>query len=129
MKRQNYNDVFTGGVESVVNNIESARHFLQSLAKTYKGKDSWVVEGENHVNVGLPLGINGTAFAVKSPMICTKAVVFPSKKTAEEWGMDCHLVYSDGKPVGNSPVKADEFFERETRNCEFLLSLLNRQDG
>ena len=124
MTKQNMNDIFTGGVDAVVNSLESAKHSLQSLAKTNKGKDAWVVEGENHVNVGLPLGINGTAFAVKSPTTCARAVMFPSKKAAEEWGVDYNLVYSDGKPVENHPVKADEFFEREAKECEGLLSLI-----
>ena len=127
MTKQNINDVFTGGVDAVINNIESAKHFLQSLANTHKGKDTWVVEGVNHINVGFRLGLNGTAFAVKSPTTCSKAVIFPSKKKAEQWGVDYHLVYSDGKPVENHPVKADEFFERETKECKRLLAVLSME--
>lgn len=57
---------------------------------------------------------------------CSRAWVFPSKKTAEEWGVDYHLVYSDGNPVENHPAKADEFFERESKECERLLSVLSK---
>ncbi|MGM9777711.1 MAG: hypothetical protein ACI3ZD_05190 [Prevotella sp.] len=106
--------------------MESAKHFLLSLANTHKGKDTWVVEGETHINVGLPLGINGTMFAVRSPMTCSRAVIFPNKKTAEQWGVDYHLVYSDGNPVENHPAKADEFFERESKECEHLPSVLSK---
>ena len=48
--------------------IEDNIKKLESLANIYKDKFWFVVESEHHVNVGKGHGLNGTAFAVKSPV-------------------------------------------------------------
>ena len=119
--------IFTGNIEDLVCNLESSLHLLQNLAHPHKGKETCVVEGKEHIFVGLPLGINGTAFTVKCPNTCVHAVVFPSEKTAEEWGVDCHLMYSDGNTIENHPVNAGEFFEKAANECKDLLYFLKQQ--
>ena len=123
----NNSSIFTGSIEDIVCNLESSLHLLQNLAHTHKGKKTCVVEGKEHIFVGLPFGINGTAFTVKCPNTCVHAVVFPSEKTAEEWGVDYHLMYSDGKNIENRPVNAGEFFEKAANECKDLLYFLKQQ--
>lgn len=123
----NNSSIFTGSIEDLISNLESSLHLLQNLAHTHKGKGTCVVAGKEHIFVGLPLGINGTAFTVKCPNTCVHAVVFPSEKTAEEWGVDYHLMYSDGNTIENHPVNAGEFFEKAANQCKDLLCFFKHQ--
>ena len=118
------------------NKIDDSIKKLQYLAKLYSGKDYWVVESDNHVNVGESHGLNGTSFAVKSPLSCTCVSIWETKEKAEQYGADYYLVDGRDKPIYMRFTKAYDFFIREAENAKDLLVFIkertnnnNNQEG
>jgi hypothetical protein len=101
--------------------IEDNIKKLESLANIYKDKFWFVVESEHHVNVGKGHGLNGTAFAVKSPVSLCNAVVFRTKEDALKNGVDYYLIDGEGKPIYMNVTPASEFFAREVTNYKKVL--------
>lgn len=101
--------------------LEDCLSKLQTLSQLYSNKDGWIVESKNHVNVGANNGLNGTAFAVKSPLSCTCAIVWATEEEAEKQGMDYYLVDKNGKAIYTKVTKAADFFTSELEECNELL--------
>lgn len=80
----------------------------------------WVVSSENHVYVGKEHGLNGTGFAVKSPISCCNAVVF---RTEEEALLhtNCCLYDGNGTAISLYTDLASEFFSKEIDSTKKLL--------
>lgn len=104
--------------------LEEDLQHLQNLQEIYSKKEGWVVESENHVNVGDGNGLNGTAFAVKSPMSCMYAQVWNTQEEAEKHGADYYLVDGKNDPIYMSFTKAHDFYTREVENTKRLLIYL-----
>lgn len=104
--------------------LEEDLQHLQNLQEIYSKKEGWVVESENHVNVGDGNGLNGTAFAVKSPMSCRYAQVWNTQEEAEKHGADYYLVDGKNDPIYMIFTKAHDFFTREVENTKRLLIYL-----
>lgn len=101
--------------------IEDEIKKLQTLKEIYASKDGWIVESENHVNIGDGNGLNGTAFAVKSPMSCSAAVVWNTKEDAEKYGADYYLIDGANKPIYMRFTKAVDFFSKEIDKYKEML--------
>lgn len=104
--------------------LEEDLQHLQNLQEIYSKKEGWVVESENHVNVGDGNGLNGTAFAVKSPMSCRYAQVWNTQEEAEKHGADYYLVDGKNDPIYMIFTKAHDFYTREVENTKRLLIYL-----
>lgn len=104
--------------------LEEDLQHLQNLQKIYSKKEGWVVESEHHVNVGENNGLNGTAFAVKSPMSCRYAQVWNTQQEAEKHGADYCLVDGKNEPIYMIFTKAHDFYTREIENTKKLLVFL-----
>lgn len=104
--------------------LEEDLQHLQNLQEIYSKKEGWVVESENHVNVGDGNGLNGTAFAVKSPMSCRYAQVWNTQEEAEKHGADYYLVDGKNDPIYIIFTKAHDFYTREVENTKRLLIYL-----
>ena len=104
--------------------LEEDLQHLQNLQEIYSKKEGWVVESENHVNVGDGNGLNGTAFAVKSPMSCRYAQVWNTQEESEKHGADYYLVDGKNDPIYMIFTKAHDFFTREVENTKRLLIYL-----
>lgn len=101
---------------------------LQSLAKIYSTeKHGYVVESEHHINVGNEQGLNGTAFAVKSPLASKHAVVWNTEADAEKHGCDYYIVDGDNNPLTMKITKASEFFAREADTYKKVLLFIKKQ--
>ncbi|MGN1216921.1 MAG: hypothetical protein ACI4TD_02980 [Phocaeicola sp.] len=104
--------------------LEEDLQHLQNLQEIYSHKEGWIVESEHHVNVGERNGLNGTAFAVKSPMSCRYAQVWNTQQEAEKQGADYYLVDGNNKPIYMIFTKAHDFYTREIENTKELLVFL-----
>lgn len=100
---------------------------LQNLQETYRNKAGWIVESANHVNVGDGNGLNGTAFAVKSPMACCNAMVWESEKDAEKQGVDYYLIDGKGEPICMKITNAYNFYTREVEKTKKLLVFISQK--
>lgn len=105
---------------------DDLRH-LQNLQETYRNKAGWIVESANHVNVGDGNGLNGTAFAVKSPMTCCNAMVWESEKEAEKQGVDYYLIDGKGEPIYMKITNAYNFYTREVEKTKKLLVFISQK--
>lgn len=101
--------------------IEDNIKRLESLANICKDKSWFVVESEHHVNVGKGHGLNGTEFAVKSPVSSYNAVVFHTKEDALKNGVDYYLIDGGGKSIHMNVTLASEFFAREATSYKKVL--------
>lgn len=108
-------------MKELINLIEENILILQDLKKTYSTKEGWVVEGENHINVGEGYGLNGTAFSVKCPQTSTKVKVWDTRELAEKHGADYYLVDGNNRPVQMVITNAYDFFSREIEKYKKLL--------
>ena len=106
---------------------EDVKH-LQNLQQIYSQKEGWVVESEHHVNVGESNGLNGTAFAVKSPMVCCNAMVWESEKEAEKQGVDYYLIDGKGEPIYMKITNAYNFYTREVEKTKKLLVFISQKN-
>ena len=94
---------------------------LTELSRTYANQKGYVVESENHVNVGMSHGLNGTDFTVKTAATCCMAQVFDTRELAEKYGCDYNLVDGAGRPIEMRITAAGEFFQREADRAQSLL--------
>lgn len=99
---------------------EDLKH-LQNLQNIYSQKEGWIVESENHVNVGDGNGLNGTAFAVKSPLSCRCVQIWDTMEEAEKHGANYYLIDGKSHPVYMKFTKAYYFFSREIEKTKELL--------
>ena len=104
--------------------LEEDVKYLQNLQQIYSQKEGWVVESEHHVNVGESNGLNGTAFAIKSPMSCRYAQIWNTREEAEKHGADYYLVDGKNDPIYMIFTKAYDFFTREIENTQHILIYL-----
>jgi len=110
------------------NSLMSAMERLVILSETYKMKDAYVVESENHVNVGQERGLNGTSFTVKSVFSSCYAVVYNTREEAEKYGADYYLLEYNMKPIHMRFIKASEFFSRELKEAEELMKFVTENE-
>lgn len=106
--------------------LENDLKKLEILKEIYADRQGWVVESENHVNVGDGHGLNKTAFAVKAPMSCACAVVFDTQEKAEKEGVNYYLVDGNNKPVYMKVVKASDFFNKAVESAKGLLLFIKQ---
>lgn len=86
----------------------------------------WVVESENHINVGQGYGLNGTDFNVKSALSCASPAIWDNKEDAEKYGFDPYLVDGKGEPITMKTTKAVEFFTREIKKAKEISDLIDK---
>lgn len=115
-------------MKAIQKRLEENIKSLEELKDIYSSKDGWIVESENHVNVGDGNGLNGTAFAVKSPMASKEAVVWNTKELAEKYGADYYLVDGNNKPIQMKFTKAYDFFSREVETYKRLLIFIQNNN-
>lgn len=108
-------------MKSVMKTLREKTAQLEKLADTYTRNKGWVVESENHVNVGMGHGLNGTEFAVKTAFSCCMAQVYDSREAAEKYGCDYYLVDGAGRPIEMRITAAGDFFAREAGRARSLL--------
>ena len=112
--------------QEMVRTIKESIKSLQILKTIYASKEGWIIESKNHVNVGDDDGLNGTAFAVKSPMTSKNAKVWATEELAEKYGADYFLVDGNNKPIRIASTKAYDFFNREIETYKKILVLLTK---
>ena len=105
----------------------SAIERLVILSETYSTKDAYVVESENHVNVG-ERGLNGTSFTVKSADSSCYAVVYNTKEDAEKYGADYYLIDGHNEHIYMRLTKASEFFSHELKEAEKLMKFITEHE-
>lgn len=115
-------------MKAIQKRLEENIKSLEVLKNIYSSKDGWIVESENHVNVGDNNGLNGTAFAVKSPLASKEAVVWDTKELAEKYGADYYLVDGNNQPIQMKFTKAYDFFSREIETYKELLIFIQKNN-
>lgn len=71
--------------------------------------NGWVVESDNHVNVGQGYGLNGTDFNVKCALSCANSVIWNSEEEAMKYGFDLYLVDGKGQKLTMTATKVSDF--------------------
>lgn len=106
--------------------LENNLKKLQSLAQYYQTHlDQWVIESEHHVHIGKG-GLNGTDYAVKSPLACCEATRFKTAQEAEN-NIDHYIVDGLNKPIEFHIELCSDFFAREAENTKKLLVFINER--
>ena len=117
-------------MNTLMKTLKENIHRLEELEETYAWRKGYVVESENHVNVGMGHGLNGTEFTVKTAGSCRMAQVFDTRETAEKYGCDYCLTDGYGEPVTMRITPAVEFFAREAALArKLLLFVQGTQEG
>ena len=86
--------------------------------------NGWVVESENHVNVGQGYGLNGTDFNVKCALSCANPVIWDTEADAMKYGFN-HLVDGKDNPIELKTTKTVEFFTREIKKAKEISNLID----
>ena len=87
--------------------------------------NGWVVESENHINVGQGYGLNGTDFNAKCALACANPVIWDTEADAMKYGFDQHLVDGKGNPIELQATKTVEFFTREIKKAKEVSNLID----
>lgn len=88
--------------------------------------NGWVVESDNHVNVGQGYGLNGTDFNVKCALSCANPVIWDSEEEAMKYGFDLYLVDGKGQKLTMTATKASDFFPREIKKSKEISDLIDK---
>lgn len=91
--------------------------------------NGWIVESENHVNVGQGYGLNGTDFNVKCALTCASPVIWDNKEDAERYGFEPYLVDGKGELITMKATKVVEFFTREIKEAKKVSDLIDKYLG
>lgn len=116
--------------QDIINNLLNA---VEELKINVSATECWVVRGGNgnknirdaYVFVGdSPCGLNGTQFAVISPMMATRAVTFESREQAEKYGYNHYLLDGNDKPIYMRTQRLSDFAKEMLKEAEELLQML-----
>lgn len=91
--------------------------------------NGWIVESENHVNVGQGYGLNGTDFNVKCALACANPVIWNCEEDAIRYGFNPYLVDGNGEVIKMKATKSTEFFTREIKEAKKVSDLIDKYLG
>jgi hypothetical protein len=98
-------------------------HQMEILMKD--NPNGWVVESENHINVGQGYGLNGTCFNVKCASTCANPVIWDNELDAMKYGFNQHLIDGKGDSIELQATKTVEFFTREIKKAKEISNLID----
>lgn len=88
--------------------------------------NGWIVESENHINVGQGYGIKGTGFDVKCVTSCANPVIWDTEKDAIKFGFNPYLFDGKNEPIKMKATKAVDFFSREIKKAKEISDLIDK---
>lgn len=88
--------------------------------------NGWIVESENHVNVGQGYGLNGTDFNVKCALSCANPVIWDSESDAMKYGFNPYLVDGKGEKITMRTTKTVDFFTREIKEAKKVSDFIDK---